>query len=99
MRWLLVLLVACTSPDPGDTDDTSDTDDTGDTADSDSGDTADTSDTDTGTDADGDGWSVERGDCNDDEVWVNPGHTDRADDLDNDCDGLVDERFDAVVAL
>jgi len=92
---LLALLAACTS-DPGDPDDTGDPTDTGDTADSDTGDTVDT---DTGTDADGDGWSVERGDCDDADVWKNPGHTDRADDRDNDCDGLVDERFDAVVAF
>jgi N-acetylmuramoyl-L-alanine amidase len=45
-----------------------------------------------GTDADGDGWSVQAGDCDDDDIWVYPGADECAcDHKDNDCDGLVDE--------
>ncbi len=47
-----------------------------------------------GTDEDGDGWTVEDGDCDDDDIWVNPGWEEQDnDDKDNDCDGLVDEKF------
>ena len=46
------------------------------------------------TDDDGDGWSVEDGDCDDSTVWVNPSMPERKDDnLDNDCDGRTDEVF------
>jgi hypothetical protein len=45
------------------------------------------------TDFDGDGWTVEDGDCDDFRAEVNPGLSgqDFCDDLDNDCNGLVDE--------
>lgn len=45
------------------------------------------------TDFDGDGWTIEAGDCDDFRVDVNPGMSgqDYCDDLDNDCNGLVDE--------
>lgn len=48
-----------------------------------------------GTDADGDGWTVEDGDCDDSNPDVYPGHADRGrrwgrDGIDNDCDGLID---------
>ena len=47
-----------------------------------------------GTDNDGDGWTVEEGDCDDDSIWVNPAWEEEpGDGLDNDCDGLVDEKF------
>ncbi len=42
------------------------------------------------TDADGDGHSVGQGDCNDQNATVYPGASEVCDDLDNDCDGLVD---------
>ncbi|HRI98366.1 MAG TPA: putative metal-binding motif-containing protein, partial [Nocardioides sp.] len=48
----------------------------------------------TGVDADGDGWTVEGGDCDDADPSVHPGAYDvPADDIDQDCDG-----FDACVA-
>jgi hypothetical protein len=54
----------------------------------------------TGTDADGDGWTVEDGDCDDSSVWVNPSWPeDTHDDIDNDCDGLVDEAFTGVTVV
>jgi hypothetical protein len=53
--------------------------------------------TDPGTDEDMDGWSVENGDCDDNNVWVNPGWPeDITDDIDNDCDGRIDEVFTGV---
>ncbi len=44
-----------------------------------------------GTDADGDGWTVEDGDCVDMNAEINPDATEVCDDIDNDCDGLIDE--------
>jgi serine protease len=47
------------------------------------------------TDADGDGWCVEDGDCDDSNAHVYPGHPDKGgrwgrDGLDNDCNGVDD---------
>jgi len=43
------------------------------------------------TDADGDGWSTEDGDCDDSLDWINPGMAeDCYDGWDNDCDGQYD---------
>ena len=42
-------------------------------------------------DVDGDGWSIERGDCNDGNGWVNPETAEYCDGIDNNCDGTVDE--------
>ena len=42
-------------------------------------------------DDDGDGWSVDCGDCADSDSAVNPGIVDICDDIDNDCDGEIDE--------
>ncbi len=42
-------------------------------------------------DLDGDGYSPSQGDCDDDDVRMNPGAAERCDDeLDNDCDGATD---------
>jgi MYXO-CTERM domain-containing protein len=42
-------------------------------------------------DADGDGYTVEQGDCDDADPRVSLGHPEACDDnLDNDCDGAVD---------
>lgn len=48
-----------------------------------------------GTDADGDGWTIEDGDCNDADPNIYPGHTDTLgkwgrNGVDNDCDGIID---------
>ncbi len=43
------------------------------------------------TDDDGDGWSEEDGDCNDDDDSVHPAAVDDCDQFDSDCDGQVDE--------
>jgi len=44
-----------------------------------------------GTDADGDGYSVEDGDCDDGNASVHPGAAEICDGIDNDCDGDTDE--------
>lgn len=42
-------------------------------------------------DKDGDGWTVEAGDCDDNNNTVYPGAEERCDGLDNNCDAIVDE--------
>jgi|GEM_PF-4019782 len=42
-------------------------------------------------DRDGDGWSVDAGDCNDDDPRMNPGLAEVCDGLDNDCDDAKDQ--------
>lgn len=44
-------------------------------------------------DEDSDGYSIEDGDCNDNNSSINPNATEVFDGLDNDCDGLIDEGF------
>jgi len=39
------------------------------------------------------GFSVVGGDCDDDEYWANPGMVELCDEIDNDCDGVVDEEL------
>lgn len=42
-------------------------------------------------DADGDGYTPNDGDCNDNDPMLHPDADEICDDLDNNCDGLVDE--------
>lgn len=51
----------------------------------------DTSESDTFDDIDGDGFSVEEGDCDDNDAEISPGLTDDCDGQDTDCDGQLDE--------
>ena len=103
VQSLLVLALTLSLPAPGciypeplddDTDDDDDTgdDDTGDddTGDDDTGDD-DTGDDDTTYDGDGDGWTVDDGDCDDGDATVYPGAQEVCDELDNDCNGIVND--------
>jgi len=47
----------------------------------------------TTVDADGDGWSVALGDCDDSNHDVYPGAPELCDGLDDNCDGIIDETF------
>ncbi len=49
---------------------------------------------DTVEDADGDGWTVQQGDCNDDEPTIHPQVGDVCNGIDDDCDGAVDFGLD-----
>jgi len=42
-------------------------------------------------DVDGDGWATCAGDCDDGDAGVHPGHPERIDNVDEDCNGLVDD--------
>jgi hypothetical protein len=42
-------------------------------------------------DGDGDGFTADDGDCDDEDEDINPDASERCDDMDNDCDGSVDE--------
>ena len=46
---------------------------------------------DTPTDVDGDGWSPQAGDCDDDDASVHPGAAEECNGVDDDCDGTIDE--------
>lgn len=53
-----------------------------------------------GTDADGDGVTVEEGDCDDNNLYATPGRDeDTNDDIDNDCDGRIDEKFEGLFTI
>ncbi len=47
------------------------------------------------TDDDGDGYTEQDGDCNDGNAAIHPGAEETCDGVDNDCNGQVDEGFDA----
>ena len=100
---LLLVNTAC-GPGPVMDDDPGFLGETGDSTPDDSAvDTDDTEPEDTGTDNDGDGITVERGDCDDGDPFVNPAWNEEGaratDGKDNDCDGRIDEVFGGVVAL
>ncbi|OFY66506.1 MAG: hypothetical protein A3H98_00420 [Bacteroidetes bacterium RIFCSPLOWO2_02_FULL_36_8] len=42
------------------------------------------------------GWALAGGDCNDNNLWTNPGATEVCDGYDNDCDTLVNEGFPVI---
>ena len=47
-----------------------------------------------GTDEDGDGFTIENGDCDDTSPWINPLMDEEiGDNQDNDCDGRIDEKW------
>ncbi len=83
---LTLVLTACEKSDLPDTgtvveDDTAGGGDGGDGGDSGDG----------GTDADQDGYTVEEGDCDDEDASVSPGAEEVCDGVDNDCNGLTDD--------
>ena len=47
------------------------------------------------TDADGDGYAAEEGDCDDTDALTSPGALEACDGWDNDCDGEIDEEMAA----
>jgi len=74
----------------GDDDDTGPGDDDTGPDDDDTGAHDDDSDPDDGADHDGDGWTVGEGDCDDGNPAIHPGAQETRNDVDDDCDGVVD---------
>lgn len=90
-----LLLVACQQSTGFQKPDTDTTEDTGTpyTMPTDSTPTAD-------GDADNDGFTVEEGDCDDNDVHASPAREeDDGDGIDNDCDGRVDESFEGLTTV
>ncbi len=86
---LALLLPACS----GKTSDQPVGDDSGDTNADDTSPDSDTEDSDDG-DLDNDGFTVEEGDCDDNNVYASPAREeDDDDDIDNDCDGRINEEW------
>ena len=50
-------------------------------------------------DDDGDGYTENQGDCDDDNASVSPGAEDLTDGIDNNCDGIVDNQVDEISNL
>jgi hypothetical protein len=98
LQLLLVLVVAgCSSKfNENDGEVTGDSEGT-ETDGSDSGDDNDDDDDDTVEDADGDGVTIEEGDCDDNDDTVSPDADEICDGIDNDCDDVIDEAFDSVM--
>ncbi len=69
-------------------------DDTGTTAPPETGDPPDSGEPEPVVDMDGDGYSPSDGDCDDADPDINPGAAEVCDDIDNDCDGGVDNDAD-----
>ena len=88
---MIICMAACSSPAEKTLDTSADTGTPIDTEDS--GIDQETGDTEEeGTDEDGDGFTVEEGDCNDSNPWTNPARDEEGGDgEDNDCDGRIDE--------
>ncbi len=88
----LLLIAACVGGDEGDSGAPADTggETAGDTSSvEDTADTGDSGAVDPDEDADGDGW-IAREDCDDTDARAHPGGEERCDDVDNDCDDVVD---------
>lgn len=95
-----VLLAACAGEHTFLPPDTTETGETGVVEETDVEETDPVDTSDTGTDEDHDGWTVEEGDCDDSTIWVNPAWPENAKDgIDNDCDGLIDEKFAGITLV
>lgn len=100
---IAILLAALLSACPGASDsgpERPDDDDDSSLVDDDDSGEADDDDTAQSRDGDGDGYTENQGDCNDEDPAVHPGvAADGCDGVDNDCDGMVDEDPESVVGL
>jgi len=91
MFWMIQLLACGEKPTPLPNDTAVEDTSTEDTA------TREPSIEPSGTDEDGDGFTVEDGDCDDTSPWINPARDEeQGDGVDNDCDGRIDEKWSGV---